>query len=404
MKLKYYYSACVSIITPDVSILCDPWFTDGAYDGAWYQFPKFQRAIDRIDRYDLVYISHIHPDHYDPIFLKEYLKRHPDTRIVAQEKFLLNAMRREGFPIYQGEYKFGETEFEIFFNDTSSVNDIDTALVVKWRDQSIVNMNDNMPNEEQLKAIKEYAPNPSVALLGYSGAGPYPQTYYTNHEKLTGLAEKKKQELFDRYKELDSALNANINIPFAGQYLLGGKLARLNKYRGVPDAVEVYEFDDKAIVLKECGELTIGQDCSSIRTEPYKGVEAYINEITDNKLDYELLNIPLNKIPFERLLRKAYDRAMKANEYRGDNYYIAIKLLKGYYLCNINSYAEKAFYSDTLIVEPNLIIELDLRYLFGLITGIYHWNNAIVGSHLRVTRSPDIFNRNVNNFLNFFYV
>ena len=27
-----------------------------------------------LDNPDVIYISHIHPDHYDPIFLKKYLK------------------------------------------------------------------------------------------------------------------------------------------------------------------------------------------------------------------------------------------------------------------------------------------------------------------------------------------
>jgi len=45
IKVTYYYSACVAITTPDVSILCDPWFTDGIYDGAWYQYPKIKNPM-----------------------------------------------------------------------------------------------------------------------------------------------------------------------------------------------------------------------------------------------------------------------------------------------------------------------------------------------------------------------
>lgn len=410
MKLKYYYSACVGIKTPDVSILCDPWFTDGVYDGAWYQYPKFENALERIERYDLIYISHIHPDHYDSVFLRQYLKKYPDTRIIAKERFLINCLRKEGFKLYEGN-GIKNTEFQIFLNDTGSASDIDTALVVKYLEHSIVNMNDNPFDEKQIQDIKDYiGKKPTIALLGYTGAGPYPQNFYTDPLTLIRLAEEKKQEFFRRYKQFDKALNAKINIPFAGQYLLGGKLAYLNNYRGVADATEVLGFDCKSLVMKEDSEI----DCSfnsadianCIRTEPYDKTDMamYIQSISSRPLDYETLNLDIDKIPFERLLRKAYERAMKANEYKGENYSLIITLPKGYYICNLNSYAEKSYYSDDITEGPRLILELDFIYLFGLITGIYHWNNAIVGSHITYKREPDIFNRDVQRFLNFFYV
>ena len=40
MKVKYIYSACLEIECGGFRILTDPWFTDGAYDGSWFQYPK----------------------------------------------------------------------------------------------------------------------------------------------------------------------------------------------------------------------------------------------------------------------------------------------------------------------------------------------------------------------------
>ena len=64
IKVKYIYSACIITETPDIKILHDPWFTDGIYDGSWFQFPKVADPINSIGNVDLIYISHIHPDHY----------------------------------------------------------------------------------------------------------------------------------------------------------------------------------------------------------------------------------------------------------------------------------------------------------------------------------------------------
>ena len=74
MKVKYIYSACLEIDCDGFKILTDPWFTDGAYDGSWYQFPKIN-PFDFIEKPDLIYISHIHPDHYDATFLKSLIAK-----------------------------------------------------------------------------------------------------------------------------------------------------------------------------------------------------------------------------------------------------------------------------------------------------------------------------------------
>ena len=50
---------------------------------------------------------------------------------------------------------------------------------------------------------------------------------------------------------------------------------------------------------------------------------------------------------------------------------------------------------------PRSEIAIDIRYLFGLITSIYHWDNAETGSQFYTRRIPNIFNRKAQTFLNF---
>ena len=70
MNIRYIYSACLEIQTSDVCILTDPWFSQGIYDGSWFHFPKIKSPLDIITEPDVIYVSHIHPDHYDPKFLR----------------------------------------------------------------------------------------------------------------------------------------------------------------------------------------------------------------------------------------------------------------------------------------------------------------------------------------------
>ena len=48
-------------------------------------------------------------------------------------------------------------------------------------------------------------------------------------------------------------------------------------------------------------------------------------------------------------------------------------------------------------------ISIDHRLLYGLLSGLYHWNNAEVGSLYSTRRNAD-FNLEAQNFLNFLAV
>ena len=100
MKLRYIYSACVVVETPNVTVLSDPWFTPAEY-GSWHHYPPLPRdPVEIIGKVDLIYISHLHSDHYDPLFLRRYLKKFPDTRIIISEtrhKMLEHRMLLDGF-------------------------------------------------------------------------------------------------------------------------------------------------------------------------------------------------------------------------------------------------------------------------------------------------------------------
>jgi len=103
------------------------------------------------------------------------------------------------------------------------------------------------------------------------------------------------------------------------------------------------------------------------------------------------------------LLPKAAKNAFEKSEYDGEEYYIYIKFWDKYFGCSITT-GGCALTDKIRVTEPRSIIEIDYRYLFGLLTGVYHWNNAEVGSQYMTTRVPDEYNRSVQRFLNFFVV
>ncbi len=424
ISVRYIYSACVVIETEDVKILCDPWFTQGAYDGSWFHFPLLKNPIDKIGNVDIIYISHIHPDHYDPKFLKEYFNVYGEKEIVISDfksNFLQKKMLSDGFLpriiLEKNGKKIDNTTLNIIPHETGSISDVDSALSVQYESDEgsslVLNINDIITDEYFLEKIKNYFPQIDILLCSYTGAGPYPQTYFDLDDKeIIKESLKKKNQFFERYLTTTSALKAKVNIPFAGKYVLGGQLTKLNKFRGVADPVEILEIDPKAVVLDDGGDSVINtKDLtpSSSRSQKYskEDIQARLDNIKDAKMDYEkLINEKyLNELPLFRLLPKAYKIALNHSELVED-YYFFIRLDDRGVLLNANKNNEsyKVVRDDNNLPFPRTEIFIDRVYLFGLLTMIYHWNNAEIGSQFNSRRFPDEFNRKAQNFLNFFHI
>ena len=252
-----------------------------------------------------------------------------------------------------------------------------------------------------------------ILLLGFTGAGPYPQTYFSlDDPQLLVAAENKKAEFFKRYLHTTAVLQSRVNIPFAGQYVLGGKLTRLNQFRGVADATEVLFIDPNAIVLDDyIGSIeTNTMVANHPRTKPYSplAVEDRLKDIVSKSMVYESLISEINvNIDVEEALEKSLLRARNRSECRTDYFFVFDFGMGSRWIINANSnslYGPRMVGEYEILAEPRSEISIDERYFLGLLCRRFHWNNAEVGSQYVTRRIPDIFDRKVLNFLNFLHV
>ncbi len=424
MKVRYVYSACVVIETEDLTVGCDPWFTPGIFDGSWCQYPPLPRdPIDVIGKVDVLYISHIHPDHYDIRFLRSYLGRYPDTQIVIGETeppYLLRKMRLDGLePRVLDHGKFGETHLHIFANHARAQEGgeaIDTALVVRREDLSVVNLNDNGFDPEQVKEILAVCPGqrPTFALLPYSGAGPYPQTYaFETETAFEEAMARKKEQFLNLYSRYLRVLNPVKTMPFAGQYWLQGPLSALNGKRGISDATEAcHRHKEVSLVLADGGEAFIDLKtlkASATREKPYDSrvIQSYLEALPFEGYDYEREICPIEErsIPLIALVRSAYARAIKGSRAK-KSFWLCLKpqALGTYLAFDVSQDQGVQVLEDVSHLTARCEIFIDDRYLFGLLTQLYHWNNAAIGSQYRSKRVPDEFKREVYSFLDHFHV
>jgi len=415
IRVTYFYSACVGIASPDVRILCDPWFTEGIYGGSWFHYPKLERPLERLGETDLLYISHLHPDHFDPKFLLEYLERYPAVRVLIAPfvpNYLSKLMTAAGIAHeVTEELTVGETKLGLFLAGVGPPSSIDSALAVRWRDHAVVNYNDNPGKKPQLEQLRDFCGEVDIALLPYAGAGAWPQTYFDRGSELMRAAEQKRERSFERYRRIAAALDAKVRVPFAGKYLLGGHLHELNDLRGVPDAVEVTGFDPRAVVLADGGEAwidTVTLKPSAVRSEPYDvaAVAAYARSLADHEMDYqrELAELVLDEVDFEELFAKAYRRA-HARSTCEEDWHFCIECGERWFVLNANRHtAELRTLDQVDSVSPRSELRVDPHYLYGLLTARYHWNNAEIGSQYQTRRFPERYRPEVQAFLNFLHV
>ena len=217
MKIRYLKSATVAIETKGVKILTDPWLTDGEYYGAWYHYPEFDYKNDYFSDIDYIYVSHIHPDHFSKVTFRLLNKDIPVLIHGYETKFLKQNIERLGFKVIElahnvrthlknGVYInilaadncnpelcskfFGCGLVESKFGSTQ----IDTLSVIDDGDFCVLNTNDCPFDlaKDTLKTIKEIYPKIDFLLVGYGGAGPFPQCFVLSEaEKLKGAANKK---------------------------------------------------------------------------------------------------------------------------------------------------------------------------------------------------------------------
>ena len=421
IRVNMIYSACVTIETPDCKILCDPWFTDGIFDGAWYLYTKDRDPFSAIGDCNYIYISHIHADHYDPIFLRKYFEIFGEKILIIgdfESNYLEKSIQHDGFKcqVNTKPLKLGQTVVSVFPHETGSPSDIDSACLIEYfaedRVHRVLNINDCVFDPIFLSNFSKFE-QVDILLLSYTGAGQYPQTYFElDDPELLVAAKSKKDQFIDQYLKIAEVVPAKVRIPFAGQYLLGGSLSHLNSYRGVSDSYEIGQIDNSAVILNDyegsIDTVSFTATGTKKRLTNAEEIDQRLKEITKQPMVYE--SIPewmiSNKI-LVSLLSSALIRASRKSECNQD-YFFCFKLPEGnsaVFNARKNSGMSLVVTEDELDAYlPRSEVTIDHRYLFGLLTGVFHWNNAESGSHLQVRRIPNTFSRNAQNFLNFLTV
>jgi UDP-MurNAc hydroxylase len=236
---------------------------------------------------------------------------------------------------------FGCGALEANFGSTQ----IDSLAVFGDNDHIVVNLND-CPFEltkGTIKFVTNKYKKVDFLLVGYAGAGPFPQCFNMDKEVLQVAAINKQKSFINQAKDFIDLVRPNYYMPFAGTYVLGGKLACKNDYRGVPNIFRatmeidnLIQSDSKSILLNAYQKFDLSRPLNSLEYMQIDELERenYINYyLANKKFNYENDAVP-RLSDFLVLIPDAWSRFMsKANEIGyTSNTYVIIDLVDDYYL------------------------------------------------------------------------
>lgn len=448
MKITNLNSSAVIIASKGVQILCDPWLVEGEHYGSWAMYPPMPFDPQDYDYMDYIYISHIHHDHCS-IKSLELLKR--DIPVLLHRyasPFMKTNLERLGYRVLELDHNvrthlkngvyinilaadncnpelchryYGCGIVEVKYGSTQ----IDSMCVVDDGERVVVNNND-CPYPlavDSIREIKRQYPKIDFLLTGYLGAGPFPQCFTSlSPSEKREAAEKKKQQFLGYAENYICDLAPRYYMPFAGTYLLAGKISAKNWDRGNPEIEEARDYFQQSLKINQ-----IQQTCVLLNQKAVFDVDTgtadrayietdkaakrrYVDTVLSKRLlDYETAEMPTLEQLLEQL-PKAYERMdhkRKFIDFESDT--VALVHLTADKVAKLSMKGRGYEIIDATEVSnigSYVSYKVDPRLLYQILKGprYAHWNNAEGGSHIEFVRKPaHLFERPIYYSMNFFH-
>ena len=416
MKFKFIGNAGgIFTGSSGTKILNDPWIMDGVFEGSWFHYPPLKTKLSDLNDVDAIYVSHIHPDHYDERYF-DFPKDVPLIILNEGPNFLKKNLITKGYKNFieikhDQSVKFKEFNLTLYkpwtghIYEESLIGDlINSSLVIEDNGVIAINFNDNTPDEKACLFLKNKFKNIDLAMLNYNAGGPYPSCFDNlsiDEKKIE--SERIAQRNLEHACKMISVLKPKSVLPFAGAFIIGGKNYYKNEYLGTSTWDECADYlsknlkiSSKVFCLRENQTYDIKNQKQLDKYEKLDTDEMkiYIDSLKDEKYDYENDHIPeINKLKKEINLASVRftERVKKFNIDLKTNVYLRvvdenIQIVKG------------------LDADRHLYCDLDLRLLNRILHKKAHWNNAEIGTHINFKRIPNKMEPDIHTCMSFFHL
>lgn len=434
MELEFISNTGAFIEHNGCIIGMDIWLTQGAFEGSWYHFPPIRETKYSVEDCNVIYISHIHPDHCDFNALRKASK---ETLFIVPNYFNDLLKRKLAVFGFLNVLSLGDGEeatilngikIKLFGQFVKSLGSksaqfgslIDTALLIEWEGRRILNCNDNYLDQDNANKLANEYGSFDLALMPHSASGPYPAAFNNlSVDKKRLEAHRLEKEYVDQFIEVTEILSPKIVAPTAAEYVIVGKNWERNEYIGLAsadDAVSKWRKFAKGakhptkIVRLDCGtilDIDTGEVSGmSPRKISLQEKMSFAHSMRMITFRYDWEDTCTNPDEIDQLAISAranlWSVQNRLDWFQDYNVYLNVD---GEYLFHFN------FNDETLKRLPNgqslreknyLEAWLSPQLLYSIVTGRVHWNNAEGGLHIDFYREPDIYIPEVYTLMSFF--
>ena len=422
MKITHFSNSFMLVESNGDGIICDPWMGK-ANTGGWQSFPEF--SAGDMSRYlaaaKWVYISHLHDDHYHPETLKnlglldrEFVIKKFNTPIMRER------LKRLGVKIIHEIEPFtvskcGSLNFAIFPQMTSNSSslrddisfDMDTSIVFQSEHAIFLNQVDNPLSISDMKFINRWILDNlgrvDIACFKIGAASEYPHLYLgIDH------ADEKRRIVdasLDHLREFLTIVSPKYCFPAGGTYIIPGWLSKFSCNIAQPSFDEIKGYLDfhgsNTVPFMLEGGQSINIE-NHLITGPLKlsitpllgDRDGAIMLHADDPYEYESYEAPLYS---ELVMMLDLARNNWAKKIKDDN--IAITQSIRFEIYDPLKYVDDGIavgerkgsfiLNNAINIEDGvLVINIDLRAIYGCITKKCIWN-GVLGSLCLFERRPN---------------
>ncbi len=223
MEITYVGHACMMMHGNGKTILMDPWLNDPTYHGTWWHFPPLVTTVEDLPKIDYLYISHEHPDHFDPPTLAKLDKSIPVIIANFEKKRFRDRLRKVGFENiveldYHQDYEPAGSGLTLRLIAPDRAWD-DSAILVRDGRHTIFNVNDCHLSDATLERLgREF--DIDLAFLTFTGASQYPNCFEFSPEERRKRSIDSKRSHVEEFVEWARFLKTKRAVPAAGNFAL----------------------------------------------------------------------------------------------------------------------------------------------------------------------------------------
>lgn len=426
MRITFYINAMMLLESQATRILCDPWVTfDNVSSSGFYNFPKCNMSPEEVAAInpDFIYITHTHPDHFDPTTLALFDRSTPVLVAPYAKNFTERELHDEGFhdvrivPLQDGLSLNGDDH--VWIEPAAVYSEVDSIAVFRLDGETVVNANDNVFNEAQCVHLRELAGGIDIALLPSGAHGPWPMFFENlSVAEKTSEAAKRFEAQTRNVSNYVRAFQPEYVVPIAGGIICGGDKARQYAYSGirprstvVGEAARDVEF--KPVMLSE---LCVFDSATGLVDGKYEEK----THATEGKYLDELAMSPglfgprgkfhiaaSERKDLSRLLGVARGNQKKWQDRLGvtsnSRYYFDVGDDHLYGLSFVDDNVRRVRREDLSAEESYELYRMPYELLVGLLTRHYIWSNVNT-QHMWFYRNRVNFDHNVEQLMNYLAV